>query len=72
MISRGGRPVPGFALGAPTAAPSMTASTAMAAVMVGATVGLLAHVMKASTGVALLTGAGAAVIAKLGIDRASA
>ena len=71
-MNYGGRPVPGFALGAPAAAPSMTASTAMAAVMVGATVGLIAHVMKASTGMALLAGAGATVLAKVGIDKASA
>ena len=48
------------------------ATPVLAAAMVGATVGLLAHVMKASTPVAILTGAGATILAKIGIDKASA
>lgn len=72
MISRGGRPVPGFALG--DASSSTTQATpVVAAVMVGATIGLLSHVVfKSSTGVAILTGAGATILAKIGIDKASA
>jgi hypothetical protein len=69
MISRGGRPVP--ALGETTSAPTK-ATPVLAAAMVGATVGLLAHVMKASAPVAILTGAGATILAKIGIDKASA
>lgn len=54
-------------------APTTTKATpVLAAAMVGATVGLLAHVMKASAPVAILTGAGATILAKIGIDRASA
>ena len=44
----------------------------LAAVMTGATVGLLAHVFKAPIGVSLLAGAGAAIVTKLGIDKAAA
>lgn len=62
--------MPGFALGAPSK--TFNATPVVAAVMVGATVGLLAHVLKASNSVAILTGAGATVLAKIGIDKASA
>jgi len=47
------------------------ATPVIAAAMVGATAGLLAHVLKAKTGYAILLGAGAAVIAHYGIEKAS-
>ena len=68
-ISLGGRPVPGFALGESV---TVSATPVVAALMVGATVGLLAHVLPASTGAAILYGAGATVLAKIGMDKASA
>jgi hypothetical protein len=69
-ISLGGRPVSGFAaLGENVS--TNKATPVLAAVMVGSTVGLLAHMFKARTGYAILLGAGATVIAHYGIDRAS-
>lgn len=70
-ISLGGVPVRGFSLGDSIGSTSK-ATPVLAAVMVGSTVGLIAHMLKAKTGYAILLGAGATVIAKVGIDKAGA
>ena len=67
-MERGGRTVPGFAL---ADAPSGGGTVAMASVMTGATVGLFAYVLKAPLWVSLLSGTGAALVTKYGIERSA-
>ena len=71
QISLGGRPIAGFLLDDTTGSSSSGATPVLAAAMTGATVGLLAYVFKAPVGVSLLAGTGAAIVTKLGIDRAA-
>jgi len=72
-ISLGGHIVPGFALGAPSTPSNDGGGTvALASMMTGATAGLLAYVVKAPVWGAVLAGAGAALLTKVGIDRAAA
>ena len=73
----GGRAVAGFALGQPVGLVASSdggsvVSPTYAAVMTGATVGLLAYVLKAPLWGAVVSGAGAALVTKYGIDRAVA
>jgi hypothetical protein len=70
-ISFGGRTVRGFALGDASGAPSPGASPVFAAVMTGATAGLLAYVLKAPLWGSIVAGSGAAFVTKWGIDRAA-
>jgi hypothetical protein len=69
-ISRGGRPVAGFVGAATTSSPGV--SPAYAAIATGATVGLLAYVLKAPAGWAVLIGSAGALVTKVGIDAAAA
>lgn len=67
-LYRGGRPVGAFGVGESPA--PVGRSVALASVMTGATVGLLAHVLRAPLWGAVLGGAAAAVTTKYAIDRA--
>lgn len=69
-ISLGGRTVGGFALSADSGS-SSGVSPAYAAVATGAAIGLLAHVLHAPLWGSIAAGAGAALVTKVGIDRAA-
>lgn len=64
----GGQPVRGFALADAPAG----ASPVLAAVMTGATVGLLVHVCRGPAWGAIAAGVGATLLTKFGIDKAGA
>jgi hypothetical protein len=70
-ISFGGRPVQGFALGASGGVSSPGASPAFAAVMAGATAGLLVYTFKGPLWGSILAGSGVAFVTKWGIDRSA-
>jgi len=71
-ISLNGRRVPGFALGQASADTVKFAVTpAVAAVSVGVTAGLLAAVLHAPLWATLVTGSAAALVTKVGIDKAA-
>ena len=72
QLSRGGRSVPGFALGQADDAPTPSLVVQYAVLMTGVATGLLVGpVLKAPLWGAILAGAGAAVVAKAGIERAA-
>jgi len=71
-ISLNGRRVPGFALGQASADTVKFAVTpAVAAVGVGVTAGLLAAVLHAPTWATIVSGCAAAIVTKVGIDKAA-
>jgi len=72
QISLGGHRVSGFALADDAKPKTFRATPVVAALMVGGAVGFGAHMFKASMGYSILLGAAAAVLAKIGIDKASA
>lgn len=71
-VAIGGRTVPGFALGQSVGVGDASAgvSPAYAAIMTGGTIGLLVYVLKAPLWGAIVAGSGAALLTKLGVDRA--
>ena len=72
LISLNGRTVPGFALG--QAAPDtvkFAVTPAVAAVSVGVTAGLLAAVLHAPLWGTIVSGCAAALVTKVGIDKAA-
>ena len=71
-ISLNGRQVPGFALGqAKPDTVKFSVSPAVAAVSVGVTAGLLAAVLHAPLWGTLVAGSAAALVTKVGIDKAA-
>ncbi len=70
-ISFNGRQVPGFGLGQTKPDVKFSVSPAVAAVSVGVTAGLLAAVLHAPLWGTLVAGSAAALVTKVGIDKAA-
>ena len=73
-VSIGGRRTCGFALersGVSDGPAPVTATPAIAAVAAGAAAGLLAHTLRAPLWGAIAAGCGAALVTKVGIDKAA-
>ena len=72
QIRINGRKIQGFALGAPDGTTvTVSATPAIAAAGVGIAAGLLAAVLKAPLWGTIVTGAAAALVTKVGIDKAA-